>query len=249
MITSEQLNQHFPPNIFDLKVIHHRSPISVLGNSPYYEGKKIKLSDDMVVMQVNDQNAHNLSVINRIPFENPSQSIEIIVPKYVRWITKVEYLMEYIHDHYDELPEYILYMDGLDSTILNDILDPQSMLDFYQCEVLFNAEGAYHHSGLCDPSKEFYYPLTISHKEPYKALNLKKYGVAHERSLNGGVFLGRKEYMLDMLKEAYRYGFDYSDTSSISNFIKNNKEALINYYDMFESTVTDTHVYTKYQRR
>lgn len=45
------------------------------------------------------------------------------------------------------------------------------------------------------------------------------------------------------------YGFDYSDLSSISNFIKNNKSQLYNYYSRcwgvgpFE--ITDTHIYTK----
>jgi hypothetical protein len=43
------------------------------------------------------------------------------------------------------------------------------------------------------------------------------------------------------------FNFDYSDISTISNFIKNNKEQLHQYYlDKFpEFEITDTHVYTK----
>lgn len=49
-------------------------------------------------------------------------------------------------------------------------------------------------------------------------------------------------------REVWEYlNFDYSDTSTISNFIKNNKEQLYRYYDgTFEVEVTDTHVYTKF---
>jgi hypothetical protein len=42
-----------------------------------------------------------------------------------------------------------------------------------------------------------------------------------------------------------RYGFDYSDNSSIKNFIKNNKEALKNYYVPFDVEITDKHVLTR----
>lgn len=41
------------------------------------------------------------------------------------------------------------------------------------------------------------------------------------------------------------YGFDYSDTTSIANFIKNNKRELINYYAPFDVELTESHVYTK----
>ena len=41
------------------------------------------------------------------------------------------------------------------------------------------------------------------------------------------------------------FNFDYSDTTTISNFIKNNKEQLRAYYDgTFNVEVTDNHVYT-----
>lgn len=41
-----------------------------------------------------------------------------------------------------------------------------------------------------------------------------------------------------------RFNFDYSDTTCVSNFVKNNKEQLKEYYGPFETEVTDTHVYT-----
>jgi len=42
-----------------------------------------------------------------------------------------------------------------------------------------------------------------------------------------------------------KYGFDYSDTSSIKNFIKNNKVALKNYYGPFDVEITDEYVLTR----
>lgn len=44
------------------------------------------------------------------------------------------------------------------------------------------------------------------------------------------------------------YNFDYSDMSSIKNFIKNNKEQLVKYYGPFKVEVTDSHVYTSMWR-
>ena len=42
------------------------------------------------------------------------------------------------------------------------------------------------------------------------------------------------------------HNFDYSNTSSIKNFIKNNKDELANFYSgTFEVTVTDNHIFTK----
>jgi hypothetical protein len=41
------------------------------------------------------------------------------------------------------------------------------------------------------------------------------------------------------------HNFNYSDTSTVSNFIKNNKVQLKNYYEPFNTTVTDKHVYTR----
>jgi hypothetical protein len=48
-------------------------------------------------------------------------------------------------------------------------------------------------------------------------------------------------------RECWKYiGFNYSDTSTISSFIKNNKEKLADYYaGTFQVEITDTHIYTK----
>jgi hypothetical protein len=48
-------------------------------------------------------------------------------------------------------------------------------------------------------------------------------------------------------RECWEYiGFDYSDTSTISAFIKNNKKQLAGYYaGTFNVEITDTHIYTK----
>lgn len=203
MHTIEEVRKYFPENMLNLKVIHHRSPVGFLCDSEFYKNKKIKLSPDMVVLQVNDDQCHFIGSINKITFDNPEQSIEIIVPVYKRWFTKVEYLMEYIHINYDALPEYLLYLDGADTAILNDILEPKAMLDFYKCDILFNVEPNYCHSGLDVPSLRYYDSLCREHKDTYIQLNEKKYGIAHDRSLNAGIFLGKKDAILDVLKEAY----------------------------------------------
>jgi hypothetical protein len=230
MHTLKEIYDYFPKNIFNLKVIHHRSSVGLLCNSPFYDNKKIKLSDDMCIVQVNDKNVHEIGSLNKVPFENISQMIEIIVPSYTIWITKIEYLVKYMNENYNNLPEYILYLDGTDTLVLNDILNPKSMLDFYHCDVLFNVEPNYSHTGYQMDDPKYFDPMFTIYKEEYKKLNLKKYGVNHDRSLNGGVFLGKKGPMLDILKEAYsimidspekKYPYGTADDQAVFKFLNN----------------------------
>lgn len=41
------------------------------------------------------------------------------------------------------------------------------------------------------------------------------------------------------------YNFDYSNTSTIADFIKNNKSQILEFYHPFNTTITDKHVYTR----
>jgi hypothetical protein len=204
----ESIKKIIPKNALDLNVFHHKHGSSVMYHNGYFENRTIKLSKDLVVIQVNDEQVKNSSLVNKIPFENPEQSIQIVIPKYDKWLSKPKELITYIEAHYEELPEYILYVDGSDVVIINDILDPKSMLDYYKCEVLFNCEPNYAHTGFGIPSHEFYYPLYEVHKNTYAKLSFEKYGIVGEKGLNAGVFLGRKNYVLEMLKEAYEYMID-----------------------------------------
>jgi hypothetical protein len=208
MYIPESITKIIPKNALQLKVFHHKHGSHVMYSNGYFQNRTIKISPDLVIIQVNDENVKHSSLVNKVPFENPSSSIEIVIPTYEKWLSKPAELIKYIEEHYEELPEYILYVDGSDVVIINDILDPKSMLDFYKCEVLFNCEPNFTHTGFGLPSHDFYSPLYEIHKDKYAQLSFEKYGIEGEKGLNAGVFLGRKKYMLEMLKEAYEYMID-----------------------------------------
>lgn len=207
MHTLEQIYSRFPKDFFNLgiKTLHHNGPSGLLLDSEFYNDKKIKISSDLVLIQINDKVHQGTSRISRVPFENPDQLIEIIEEPYIKWISKPRALVSYIEANYDKLPEYIMYIDASDVVVIEDILNPKEMLDFYQCDILFNSEPSFNATGYCSPSHQFYDDLFIIHKEIYKDLNLKKYGIAHERAINAGVFLGRKDAILEICKEACYY--------------------------------------------
>jgi hypothetical protein len=204
----ESITNIIPKSAMELKIFHHRHGSNVVYSNGYFENRKIKISEDLVVIQVNDEFAKDSSLVNKIPFEKSSSSVQVVIPKYEKWTSKPKELIKYIEEHYEELPEYILYVDGSDVVIINDILDPKSMLDYYKCDVLFNCEPNYAHTGFDKPSLEFYYPLYDIHKKIYTQLSFEKYGIVGEKGLNAGVFLGKKSYVLEMLKEAYAYMID-----------------------------------------
>jgi hypothetical protein len=207
MHSLEHIYSYFPENFFKkgIKALHHYGPTSMLMDSDFFAEKKIKLSPDMVIIQVNDRLHSNLSKINKLPFDNKKQLIELIDDPYQKWISKPRALLNYIKENYNNLPEYIMYVDSCDVVIIEDILNPKEILEFYNCEVLFNAEPNFASTGFNYPFANFYDTLFGHHLETYKKLNLQKYGIAHERSINAGLFLGKKEFMLIMLEEACAY--------------------------------------------
>lgn len=195
----------FSKEFLELKVIHHNNTVAGMLGQGYNKTKKIKLSEDLIVLQVNGIEPPIISTVNQIEFENPSQSIEIKIPTYTKWISKVEELLKYLLENYDTLPNYILYLDGSDTLILNDIMNPKEMLDFYGCKMLFNCEPNLMHTGFNFPSAEYYNPLFGRWKAMYKQQNLLKYGIEHERSINAGVMLAEKEYLKQKLTLALSY--------------------------------------------
>lgn len=203
-IISEKFNE-IPEDFFKLKIIHHGAVVNTIFAAGYFDNRVIKLSSNMVALQVNDDYGNGISKINKIKFENPNQVVSITVPVYEKWLSKPRELLRYIKENYSKLPEYILYTDGSDVAILNDIDNPKEMLDYYQCDVLFNCEPNYMHTGFGLPSHGYYNPLYEKEIYVYEDLNEQKYGIKHKRSINAGVFLGKKDYVISMLEDAMRY--------------------------------------------
>jgi hypothetical protein len=203
--TIEEKFNSIPKDFFNLKIVHHGAVVNTIFAAGYFNDRVIKLSKDMISLQVNDAYGDGISKINKIKFENPNQVVSIRVPVYEKWLSKPRELLKYIKENYKTLPEYILYTDGSDVAILNNIDNPKEILDYYQCDVLFNCEPNYMHTGFGLPSHGYYNPLYEKEIYVYENLNVEKYGIVHKRSINAGVFLGKKDYVITMLEEAMKY--------------------------------------------
>ena len=154
------------------------------------------------------KNIHICTVIDYPLDGNPIQKVVsnnevhfLVVKTYKKWISKIEKLVEHIKTNYNELPDYILYLDGYDTMILNDILNPREMLDFYKCKILFSTEPYYVGTGYVSPTASY---LKGYHecRTNYINLNMEKYGSPMDFGINAGVFLGEKKYLLNILEEA-----------------------------------------------
>lgn len=194
----EDIAQYEP--LLNFPILHGRYVCDkVLSN---FKTKKVSISEDIQVVTVID--APHLSQRTVEAIKKAGVDIKIIeLEYYIKWISKIEGLRDYIQDNYDSLPKYVLYVDGFDVIIQQDILNPQEYLDFYGCKVLFNAEPQYHHTGVPDPIPNYFDSLYYEHKDRYMELCREKYKSNFQICLNAGVFLGEKEYLLELLKEAY----------------------------------------------
>ena len=75
----------------------------------------------------------------------------------------------------------------------------------------------------------------------YEFAFVKKFGKdigKHYTRVEDTIYAGEREQWKP-------HNFNYSNTSTVSNFIKNNKDQLKIYYGPFDTTITDKHVYTR----
>ena len=194
----EDISKYEP--LLNFPILHGRYVCDkVLSN---FKTEQVSISEDLHVVTVIDRPHLYQRTVEAIKEANVDIHV-VELEHYTKWISKIEGLRDYIQENYETLPDYILYVDGFDVIIQKDILNPKEYLDFYGCKVLFNAEPAYHHTGVPDPIPNYFDPLYYEHKDKYIELNNEKYKSPFQICLNAGVFLGEKEYLLELLKEAY----------------------------------------------
>jgi hypothetical protein len=139
--------------------------------------------------------------------------------------------------HFDNLETMKLVYDLWNAAIDSIFKNP-----FYKSQLLGNNGKILHTEWVISHIMQFLeYQLSYSFVEGLALCNtpLGKMG-SHITRVEDTIYLGPRAGW-------EHFGFDYSDTSTISNFIKKNKVQLHNYYiDKFPAfEITDTHVYTK----
>lgn len=189
-------------DLLDYKILHGRELCNIVYEQ--FEIPDVKVSKDIKILTVLDKGDNILSKSKIL--DNPIEFI--YVDHYEKWITKIEHIKNYIDSNYSNLPDYIMYLDAHDCLILNDINSPQSILDHYNCKMLFNSESNFTHTGCLKHSTEYYRPLYTTELNRYVNLNLKKYNYPYDFGLNAGVFLGEKEFVQKIITEVYNYMVD-----------------------------------------
>lgn len=127
----------------------------------------------------------------------------IHVDTYINWMTKIESLFDYMSANYDNLPDYLMFLDGYDTLIINKLPDIGKLLSYYKCKVLFNCEYGFWNMGPLATNYPGYYDSLFSYyKNEYIARNIAKYGFKQhvEPSLNSGAYVGEKSYIFNLLK-------------------------------------------------
>lgn len=198
-----------------------------------YNLPEVFVSNDIEILTVIDNPSLTNASLVKSNITNNNINI-VLVEKYIKWISKIEGVLNYINDNYNNLPDYILYLDGTDTLVINDILNPKELLEYYNCKILFNSEPDYWHTGAESPKDypNFYNELYRKPKTEYVTKSKKKYGLKKwtHHSLNAGVFLGEKDYVkklmeetLDLMEDDYHKGFPYGamDDQCILKYLHN----------------------------
>lgn len=199
--------------IYNFKAIHGVEGVSRVHVTGFEYVPNV--SKDIKVVMIT--NAPFMNPYNRLYFDNPDKiDLEYIIldtPKFRCGIDLIAPLLTYIKtiDH-----KYVMYMDTRDTAIMTDIENPQEILDTYKCKLLFNAEDNYHfpdHHCLdksyldkyaayhnCDPGEYYAKRSDVIHINTTN-LHSKINCAPYTRSLNSGLFLGERLYLIDVLQE------------------------------------------------
>jgi hypothetical protein len=184
--------------IYNLKILHG-------GLAAWIATEKFnkipKISKDIKVVVVT--NYHTYPILRQ--YENSPDNISlqtILLPTFRCWLDKIEPVLNYIQTISEP---YILYVDATDTIFVDDILDPKKILDTYNCKILFNAEDGMGQPGHpCDPKlwlyKDYYSQNRIDEVHLLKKRLFNRTQILFSRSLNAGVYLGEREYIISCLK-------------------------------------------------
>jgi hypothetical protein len=189
-------------NLTNFNILHGRSVVYEVMDKVDLKNRFVQVNENICILTVIDKQSLGQSTLHNVNITNNKINF-LLIDKYEFWTSKIKELINYIKNNYNNLPNYILYLDALDTLILNDINHPSEYLDFYKSKILFNTEPAYWSTGYQAPIIGYLDSYSYDNKEKYKALNKEKYGTDFEIPINAGVFLGEKEYTLSLLEETY----------------------------------------------
>lgn len=147
---------------------------------------------------------------------------------------KIIYLKKLLDNHFEELPEYLLFIDSGDTVL--DIIQFSSsqkiefILNTYNCNILFNCDTIDFPYMIMQDEKMFNHTDDYFNEDYIKEQNVENlYDVTYNRYLNSGVFIGKKEYIKEFIDICYNILLEHPNYQSdqfifkIATRIINNK--------------------------
>lgn len=232
--------------LFNFKVIHglSSSHLKLSNNFNYIPN----ISKDVKVVMISNFKNNNENIDYYLNSNNLDFSF-VELDSFKCWIDKIKPLLD-LCEQIDN--KYVLYLDTSDTILVSDLLNPDEILGRYNCKILFNAEDNYSHPGHpCDPKDwlkdypNYYENIEIIRSKNKSNLFEKINTNGFSKSLNAGVFLGERIYLIQFLKEILELmldnptkGFPYgeSDDQLIWQYLMSNcknNEIEIDYYNLF----------------
>lgn len=200
--------------MLDSKVVHGRVGVEEVLNYFY------SLNSDLPVVKI-QKNLHVLSLIDKdnenfknLPIAksnifNKENFHLIIIDEFNTFYDKAKSYLDYIEANYDNLGDYIFCVDSLDAVILNDLVNIENFLDYYNCKVIFNAEPEWCGTSYVAPYDGYLDTyFNQDNIELTEFLNFNKFGSKISPGLNAGVFLGEKDEILKMLRQICTWAED-----------------------------------------
>jgi hypothetical protein len=210
----KEISDNIHKELRNFKVVHGHYAIN------YFRENKFdyvpKISKDIQIVMITNYPYQN--EFNKLYTENKDKiNIEYIILNTTNFRCGVDLIVP-LYEYIKTInTKYVLYMDASDTIITSDIEDPKSILDFYNCKILFNAEDGYSfpdHN--CVPKDylelyakhnnepaHYYYEnrrnkiMDININNLHSKINCAPYC----KSLNSGLFLGERDYMENILSE------------------------------------------------
>lgn len=244
--------------LYNFKVVHGRAGVERLIEDGFTHVPNIS-KDIQVVM------------ITSVPYNNPLNQlytnnsdklnlkyIVLDTPKFRCGRDLIEPLLDFIKTIDSK---YVLYMDAGDTALITDMTNPQELLDTYNCKVLFNAEDGYsfpdhpcvdkdyleqyanHHN--CNMWDYYGSAKAIAEDINITKLHQKINSAPYRKSLNSGLFLGEREYLVEILTTMMEFmnddptlGYPYGEVENQKLWqylqsVCNNGEIEIDYLNLY----------------
>lgn len=191
-------------------------------------------------------------------YKNNITFTPIFLDSFSCWIDKIRPVLNFIQTIKEP---YVLYLDASDTIIVDNISNPQKILDTYNCKILFNAEDGYSLPGHSCDKKEWMYDgyyeanggkLKVNNTNMQRLLS-KTNAAPYVRSLNAGVYLAEKEFLIQTLQKildlmlddpAKGYPFGESDDQILWQYLQaqyENGEIEIDYNNLYFMWGGDRH--------